>query len=463
MVVDAIEVERASEGRRLRRSVGRSTHAVWEPALRSDDPIDLLAEQAQTRIPELVPIRHGRMLASPFAYFRGAALAMASDLAGTPATGLEVQLCGDAHLSNFGIFGTPERRLVFDLNDFDETGRGPWEWDVKRLAASLEIAGRENGLRSRQRRAVVGRSVGSYREAMRAFASMSMLDVWYASLDIDALLPRFQASLDPKRTPSVWRAIAKARAHDSMQAFDKLCTSVDGVPRFASNPPLIVPIEELPEWGDPELALEDLRVRGRAYRESLPADRQHLLEGYRMTHLARKVVGVGSVGTDTWIALLLDQDHESPLLLQIKEAKPSVLERYTAPCPFSNQGRRVVIGQRLMQAASDVFLGWERRQPDAQGFDYYVRQLRDWKGSADVAGMTRAGLQLWGTMCGWTLARAHARSGDRVAIASYLGSSDVFDRAVTEFARAYADQNDRDYRQLEAAVADGRLEARTGI
>jgi uncharacterized protein (DUF2252 family) len=463
MVVDAVEVERASEGRHLRRSVARSSQAVWEPALRTADPIDLLAEQAQTRIPQLVPIRHGRMLVSPFAYFRGAALAMASDLAGTPTTGLQVQLCGDAHLSNFGIFGTPERRLVFDLNDFDETARGPWEWDVKRLAASLEIAGRENGLRRRQRRTVVGHSVRSYREAMRGFATMSMLDVWYANLDMDALLPRFQASLDPRRTPNVWRAIAKARAHDSMQAFDKLCTSVDGVPRIASHPPLIVPIEELSEQEGPEFGLEDLRERGRAYRESIPPDRQHLLEGYRMTHLARKVVGVGSVGTDTWIALLLDQDHESPLLLQIKEAKPSVLERYTAPSPFSNQGRRVVVGQRLMQAASDIFLGWERRRPDAPGLDYYVRQLRDWKGSADVPGMTRAGLQLWGTMCGWTLARAHARSGDRVAIASYLGRADVFDRAVAEFAGAYADQNERDYGRMQAAVADGRLPALAGI
>ncbi len=453
--------ERAARGRAARELAPRSRHGTWEAASDRADPVGLLEEQARTRIPELVPIRHGRMLVSAFAYFRGAALPMAADLASTPDSGLDVQLCGDAHLSNFGVFGSPERHLSFDVNDFDETARGPWEWDVKRLAASLEVAGRESGFASRERRRIVRRAVRSYRETMRDLAGRPMLDVWYARLDVDELLPRFRSLLDRRATPSVWHAVTKARAHDSHQAFEKLCTVEAGEPRIVSDPPLILPVEELFEELEPDQALEGIRALLERYRESLTPDRRRLVEQYRVADLARKVVGVGSVGTDAWILLLLDGLGE-PLFLQVKEAEASVLERFTRRSPFQNHGKRVVAGQRLMQEASDILLGWERFAWDGRPRDYYVRQLRDWKGSADVAGMTPAGMELWGRMCGWTLARGHARSGDRVAIAAYLGKGDVVDRAMAAFAAAYADQNERDHQALRTAVASGRLVARTG-
>jgi uncharacterized protein (DUF2252 family) len=404
------------------------------------------------------------MLASPFSYFRGAALPMAADLAGTPTSGITVQLCGDAHLSNFGFFGSPERHLVFDVNDFDETLPGPWEWDVKRLVASLEIAGRDNGYTTKQRAAITRRAVRSYRENIRSFANQSMLDVWYAHIDIDALLPEFQALLDPQRTPAVWRAVMKARAHDSMDAFTKLAEIVDGQPRIVHNPPLIVPVEHLLNGADLTSAMQFLQHLLRRYFDTLLPDRRFLIQQYEFVHFARKVVGVGSVGTEAWIALFLDHDQRSPLFLQIKEAQASVLELFTAPSEFPNHGQRVVAGQRLMQSASDIFLGWER-VPRERGIerDYYVRQLRDWKGSADVAGMTPAGMELWARMCGWTLARAHARSGDRVGIAAYLGKSDTFDNAVAAFAVAYADQNERDFATLQHAVDTGRLAAEVGM
>ncbi len=486
--------ERAALGKRARAQTPRSSHGEWTVAADRPDPIDLLSEQASERVPELVPIRHGRMLVSPFSYFRGAALPMVADLAGTPTSGLQAQLCGDAHLSNFGIFGSPERHLVFDVNDFDETAPGPWEWDVKRLAASLEVAGRENGLEEKQRRRIVRQAVRSYRESMREFADMSMLEVWYAHLDMDDLLPRFNSLLDPKRTPSVWRAIAKARAHDSHQAFEKLCHILDGEPRIVHDPPLIVAVETLqgraggagneePGGDAPhgnganresgtgdaidgdsgrEATARAIEEIVRAYTLTLEPDRRRLLEQYRFVHLARKVVGVGSVGTQAWILLLLD-GRGTPLLLQIKEASESVLETYTAKSQYDNHGQRVVAGQRLVQAVSDIFLGWERAGWSGVERDYYIRQLRDWKGSADVEGMTPEGMELWGRMCGWTLARGHARSGDRIAIASYLGKSDVFDRAIADFAVAYADQNEHDYRALREAVAAGRLTAETGL
>ncbi len=481
-------------GKRARTSAPRSSHGEWTPAADRSDPVDLLSEQASERVPELVPIRHGRMLVSPFSYFRGAALPMVADLAGTPASGLPAQLCGDAHLSNFGIFGSPERHLVFDVNDFDETAPGPWEWDVKRLAASLEVAGRENGLDEKQRRRIVRQAVRSYRESMREFAGMSMLEVWYAHLDMDDLLPRFNSLLDPKRTPSVWRAIAKARAHDSHQAFEKLCHILDGEPRIVHDPPLIVAVEALQGGvdgagdedpgdsaphgngangergredttdgdGGREATARAIEEIVHAYALTLEPDRRRLLEQYRFVHLARKVVGVGSVGTQAWILLLLD-GRGTPLLLQIKEAGQSVLKTYTAKSQYDNHGQRVVAGQRLVQAVSDIFLGWERAGWSGVERDYYIRQLRDWKGSADVEGMTPEGMELWGRMCGWTLARGHARSGDRIAIASYLGKSDVFDRAIADFAVAYAEQNERDYRALRDAVAAGRLTAETGL
>jgi uncharacterized protein (DUF2252 family) len=454
--------QRVARGRAARENVPRSSHGVWEPPANRDDPIELLEAQAETRLGELVPIRHGRMLVSPFSYFRGAALPMASDLAAMPSSGLTVQACGDAHLSNFGIFGSPERHLFFDVNDFDETAVGPWEWDLKRLAASLEVAGRENGFTKRERTGIVRRAVRSYRETMREFAGMPMLGVWYAHLDMDELLPRFRSLLNPRRTPSVWRAIAKARAHDSHQAFEKLCQVQAGEPRIISDPPLITPVEECVEGIDASVIEQNMSKIMSSYRRTLAPNRRHLLDHYRFAHLARKVVGVGSVGTDAWILLLLD-DHDAPLFLQIKQAEASVLERFTRKSKFANHGQRVVAGQRLMQAASDIFLGWERFDWGEDRRDYYIRQLRDWKGSADIQGMTAEGMELWGLMCGWTLARGHARSGDRVAIASYLGKGDAFDRAIADLAVAYAEQNERDYSALQDAVASGRLPAETGI
>jgi uncharacterized protein (DUF2252 family) len=455
--------ERIDAGKRARDRVAREDHAVWEPPADRRDPIELLEAQAQTRVPELVPIRHGRMLVSPFTYFRGAAFPMAADLAATLDSGLTVQLCGDAHLCNFGFFGSPERHLFFDVNDFDETARGPWEWDVKRLAASLEVAGRENGFTRKERRLIVTRTARAYRRSMHELAAMPMLGVWYSHLDIDELLPRFHALLDPRKTPSVWHAIAKARAHDSLQAFEKLCSVKDGEPRIVSDPPLIMPVEDIVIGVDPTIVLAALRSILGAYQRTLQPDRRHLLEQHRFVHLARKVVGVGSVGTNAWIALFLDRDSDAPLFLQIKEAEASVIEAFTAKSVYDNHGQRVVAGQQLMQAASDIFLGWERFGWDGVERDYYVRQLRDWKGSADIAGMTPTGMELWGRMCGWTLARAHAKSGDRLAITAYLGKSDAFERAITEFAVVYADQNARDYQALQEAVATGRLDARVGL
>jgi uncharacterized protein (DUF2252 family) len=455
--------ERAASGKAARAQVPLDSQAQWELAKDRSHPVDLLEEQAKTRIPELVPIRYGRMLVSPFSYFRGAALPMAADLSTTPVTGFTVQACGDAHLSNFGVFGSPERHLIFDVNDFDETAAGPWEWDVKRLAASLEIAGRDNGFETKERRATVRRTAQLYRETVRQFAAQPMLDVWYAHLDVAELLPRFQSLLDATKTPGIWRAITNARAHDSHQAFDKLCHMVDGEPRIVSDPPLIIPVEDLLGGVDPVEVSKWLNELVLSYQRTLEPDRRRLLERYQLVHVARKVVGVGSVGTAAWVGLLVERDHGTPLLLQIKEAEASVLERFTSRSEFANHGQRVVAGQRLMQAASDIFLGWERSVQEDNSRDYYIRQLRDWKGSADVKGMTPAGLDFWGRLCGWTLARAHARSGDRIAMASYLGKSDIFDRAIADFSVAYADQNERDYRDFQHAVAGGRLVAETGL
>ncbi len=438
----------------------RGEHGEWAISSTRPDPIALLEEQATTRVPELVPIRHGRMLVSPFTYFRGAALPMAADLATTPASGIDVQICADAHFMNFGTFGSPERHLFFDVNDFDETAVGPWEWDVKRLATSLEIAGREHDFLPVLRQTIVGASARSYREAMRHFAAQPMIEVWYARLDMDELLPRFRALLDPKRTPSIWKTVSRARAHDSHQAYEKLCVLLDGEPRISPDPPLIVPL-------DSRAATDLDRMFGQpsheriveSYRQTLPPDRQRLVEHYRVADVARKVVGVGSVGTECWIMLLLDRVDGAPLFLQVKQAEASVVERFTQPSTYENHGQRVVNGQRLMQAASDIFLGWDSFFWNGRNGDYYIRQLRDWKGSADAAGMTPAGMQLWGEMCGWTLARAHARSGDRIAIASYLGRADTFDRAICHFANAYADQNERDFRVMQDAVRSGRVAA----
>jgi uncharacterized protein (DUF2252 family) len=443
-------------GRSRRRAVPRSSHAELIPPP-DRDPIATLQGQALERVPELVPIRHQRMLVSPFTYFRGAAAAMAGDLAATPTSGLVVQLCGDAHLSNFGMFGSPERHLFFDVNDFDETLPGPFEWDVKRLAASIEVAGRDHGWNTKERRAAVLGAVSSYREAMGSFADRPSLDVWYAHLDVDELLPRFLRSLDRRKTPAVWKAVEKARAHDSMQAFSRLTQVVDAEPRIVADPPLIVPLTDILTGVDRDVIFEALRSTIFTYRRTLMWDRQHLLQQFRLVDIARKVVGVGSVGLQAWIALLADRHSDAPLFLQVKQAQASVLETYLPKSRFRNHGHRVVAGQRLMQAASDVFLGWEHVDLPGSTRDHYVRQLRDWKASVEVAGMTPEGMGLYAEMCGWTLARAHARSGDRVAIAAYLGNGDVFDRAIADFAAAYAHLNEGDHEAMRAAVKDGRL------
>jgi uncharacterized protein (DUF2252 family) len=445
--------------------VPRSSQAVIELP-ESRDPVGLLEEQAASRLPELVPIRYGRMLASPFAFYRGGALIMAADLVHTPDSGLRVQLCGDAHLANFGMFASPERNLVFDINDFDETAPGPWEWDVKRLATSFAIAGRENGFSDSERRSTVLATVRSYREAMAGFAVMPNLQVWYASLPAERALRDFSAGINPKRLKQTAADVAKARTRDSMQALGKLTRVVDGEPRIISDPPLLVPIDELlPDDAEREQLITEARSLVRRYRRTLETDRKHLLETFRFVDMARKVVGVGSVGTRDWIALFLGTDDHDPLFLQIKEAQRSVLEQFVGKSQYPNCGQRVVAGQRLMQATSDIFLGWDHIGAglDGQERDFYVRQLKDWKSSFSVEAARPPGVAAYGKVCGWTLARAHARSGDRIAISSYLGPGEVFDRAIAAFAETYADQNQRDFEALKHAVDSGRVTAVTGV
>ena len=460
------EAERAARGIEARAEVPRESHAGFDPPADRSDPIALLEEQAKSRVPELVPVRWGRMMVSPFTYYRGAALPMASDLAITPRSGLAVQACGDAHLSNFGLFGSAERRLVFDVNDFDETLPGPWEWDVKRLAASLEVAARGNGFTRKQRRKIVLAAVSSYRAAMRSFSGMTNLDVWYARADIDEVRAQFADQLKARQRKEVDEGLAKARTKDSMQAVEKLTHLVDGQPKIISDPPLIEPIDEL-TIGRPDRANLETQISGLIgkYQRTLETDRRYLLDQFEFADLARKVVGVGSVGTRCWIVLMLGRAQFDPLFLQVKEAEESVLSRFVGVSKFANQGQRVVAGQRLMQATSDIFLGWDRTPAglDGRARDFYVRQLRDWKFSIDIETMAPRGMRQYGAMCGWTLARAHARSGDRIAIATYLGASDVFDQAISEFARAYADQNERDFQALVAAVKSGRITAEEGL
>jgi uncharacterized protein (DUF2252 family) len=457
--------ERVARGKAARAEVPRSAHAQIEFP-QSRDPVALLEEQAISRVPELVPIRYGRMLTSPFAFYRGGALIMAADLARTPNSGLRAQLCGDAHLSNFGVFGSPERTLVFDINDFDETAPGPWEWDVKRLAASFVVGGRENGFSEAERRMVVLTTVRAYREAITAFAAMRNLELWYAQLSIARAVAEFTAGVAPKRLRKAQALIEKSRTKDSMHAFEKLTHLVDGEPRIISDPPLLVPIDELlPSDTDRAEFTDRIRTLLRSYRRTLETDRRHLLEQFRYVDLARKVVGVGSVGTRAWIALFLGIDGQDPLFLQVKEAQPSVLEQFVGKSEYSNCGQRVVAGQRLMQATSDIFLGWQHTSSglDDKERDFFVRQLKDWKGSFAFEAAVPPGAAAYGRACGWTLARAHARSGDRVAIASYLGGSDRFDRSMATFAELYAEQNERDYKALRDAVKAGRVDAKTGL
>ena len=463
VVQPTTEADGAAQGRAARAEAPRSSHSMLD-ASSDRDPVGLLEDQAASRVPELVPIHFGRMLASPFTFYRGAAVIMAHDLASTPRAGLSAQLCGDAHLSNFGGFASPDRTLVFSVNDFDETLPGPFEWDVKRLAASFEIAGRERGFSDAERRTAVLRGLRAYRKAMRNFARMNQLDVWYSRLDAEAITAQLQAEVSTRKAKAAEKDMAKARTKDSLKAFAKLTRIVDGKPRIVSEPPLIVPIRELVADAAGRDFEEKIRNLMQVYRRSLQYDRRILLEDYRYVDMARKVVGVGSVGTRDFVILLLGRNEGDPLFLQVKEAQASVLESHLGRSEFRNHGRRVVEGQRMMQAASDIFLGWvhDPGEGDGVALDYYIRQLWDWKTSVNLESLSPHGLELYGKACGWSLARAHARSGDRIAIAAYLGKSDVFDRAVADFAVAYADLNKRDHAALREAVDSGRIKADTG-
>jgi uncharacterized protein (DUF2252 family) len=498
--------EREAQGSQARDRTPPSAHVKWRPAADRPDPVGLLEEQNLTREPDLVPVRHGRMMVSPFTFYRGAAKIMAADLKDTPVAGLRAQLCGDAHLSNFGAFASPERRLLFDLNDFDETLPGPFEYDVKRMAASFMIAARNNAFSQADARAATLASVTAYREAMAEFARMRTMDIWYAHLDEEELrsgirntvnrtekvdksarkeeksdkkakAPKKVAKAD-KRAEKAGRqeeklaklaakraekTLDKAHTRDSLQALSKLGEQVDGRYRIVSQPPIVVPSRDLAAtFGlSPDEVIPTLRDQFRAYRATLQPDRRHVLERFEIIDMARKVVGVGSVGTRAFIVLLQGRDSGDPLFLQVKEATASVLEAYLPKSRYRQHGERVVQGQRMMQAASDIYLGWTKGLDVTRHF--YWRQLRDMKGSADVEAMTPFGLKYYARICGWTLARAHARSGDPVAIASYLGDSDAFDRSITDFSERYADQNEQDYNEFTTAVRSGRLQAVEGV
>jgi uncharacterized protein (DUF2252 family) len=479
--------ERKAAGQQAREQTAPSGHAKWQPAADRPDPVALLEAQNLTREPDLVPVRHGRMMVSPFTFYRGAAKIMAADLAGTPVAGLDVQLCGDAHLSNFGAFASPERRLMFDLNDFDETLPGPFEYDVKRMAASFTIAARNNGFSKADTRTATLASAAAYRESMAEFAQMPTMEIWYAHMDEDELMAavrgavtqtemgvrtakgkqaakaKEQAKLARTAQKRAEKSMAKAHTRDSLQALSRLGEIVDGKYRIVSQPPIVVPVRELAAtYGmSPDEVERAIRAQFRAYRATLQDDRRQLLERFEVVDMARKVVGVGSVGTRAFIVLLQGRDARDPLFLQVKEATASVLEDHLGKSRYKQHGERVVQGQRMMQAASDIYLGWTK------GVDvnrhYYWRQLRDMKGSALVELMTPVGLPVYARICGWTLARAHARSGDPVAIAEYLGTSEAFDKSITDFSQRYADQNEQDYQQFVKAVRSGRLDAAEGI
>ncbi|MEU6644591.1 DUF2252 domain-containing protein [Saccharomonospora sp. NPDC046836] len=486
--------DRKAKGLQARDQVPLSSHAQWNPAADHPDPVALLEGQDKTREPDLVPVRHGRMMVSPLSFYRGAATVMAADLAPTPVAGLEVQLCGDAHLLNFGLFASPERLLLFDVNDFDETLPGPFEYDVKRMAASFTVAGRNNGFAKADIRAATLASVRAYREAMADFAQMGAMDIWYARLDKDELMATIrrvvaETKKETKKAKKAKKAkenkaekkdekdeqlakkaerraekiAGKARRHDSLQALSKLGEQVDGGYRIVSQPPLVVPLRDLAgTYGlSADEAEHSIRDQFRAYSETLDDDRRHLLKQFEIIDAARKVVGVGSVGTRCFIVLLQGRDAADPLFLQVKEATKSVLEPYVGKSRYRQPGERVVQGQRMMQAASDVYLGWTKGV-DVRRY-FYWRQLRDMKGSVDIETLLPLGLTSYARMCGWTLARAHARSGDPVAIAEYLGGTDAFDKSITGFSQAYADQNERDHQEFVNAVKAGRLTAVEGV
>jgi len=459
-----ILAERAGVGRTRRAAVPRSAHADWQPAQDRPDPVDLLEEQAATRVPELVPIRYGRMLISPFTFYRGAAFLMASDLAGLPRTGLEAQLCGDAHLSNFGAFAAPDRRLVFSISDFDETLPGPFEWDVKRLVTSFAVAGRDRGFSTRQRRAINVAVSRSYREAIREMATMRTMDLWYARLQVDAIRTELVSKVSASQRKRFERNVAKARSKDSLKALKKLVRRVDGRPRLVADPPLIVPVEDLVPDLEAREVHSAMEALVRSYRRTLQGDHRRLLDRYRYVDAARKVVGVGSVGTRAWILLLMGRDDDDPLFLQAKEAQASVLEPFVGRSSYAHHGQRVVEGQRLMQAASDIMLGWvSAGGTDGVNRDFFVRQLWDGKGSAVLEVLEPSAMTAYAGLCGWTLARAHARSGDASGIAGYLGGGTVFDEAMSSFAEAYADQNEADHAALQRAVDSGRVKAEIGL
>ncbi len=455
--------EDAERGRAARAAVSRSSHGEWTPAATRPDPVATLHQQTASRLPELVPIRYGRMLVSPFIFFRGAAAVMAADLAETTSSGLVVQACGDAHIANFGGFAAPDRRLVFGPNDFDETLPGPWEWDLKRMAASIEIAGRDIDLPAQRRRRIVERAVCEYREGMREFAAESFLNAWYERLDADELTARFGTKLDADSHELFTRTFEKGRKKTSARAVRKLTEVVDGKLRFASAPPLLTPMNEMfPGSGAERDAFVGALLD--QYIASLHADRQHLVRSYELADMARKVVGVGSVGTRAWVILLVGRGGQDAVVLQAKEAQSSVLEQHLGQSEYPTHGERVVRGQRMMQAATDIFLSWQR-SPSLDGVerDYYVRQLWDWKASADLSRLSEDGLTTYTRACAWSLARSHARSGDRLAIAAYLGKNREFDRAMGNFASLYADQNERDYQRLRQAAAAGAIDVETGI
>jgi uncharacterized protein (DUF2252 family) len=454
------------DGKEARKLAPRSAQADWKPAADRVGPLEVLAEQDKTRVPELVPVRYGRMLASAFTFYRGAAGIMAADLAASPDSGLRVQLCGDAHLSNFGVFQAPDRRLVFDINDFDETLPGPFEWDVKRLAASVAIGGRYRGFSAAESEAAVLASVSTYRTAMAAFAAMGDLDVWYARLDVDQAVAQWQQEAKKTDRRRLAKNLEKARNKDSLRALKKLTETVDGHVKIADRPPLLVPIDRLAEREGREPAEISKLIEGllATYRDTLDDQAQVLAARYHYVDAAHKVVGVGSVGTRAWIALLFGRDEQDPLFLQMKEAGPSVLEPFAGPSQYDNHGHRVVAGQRLTQAASDVLLGWLKVTGiDGKQRDFYVRQLWDGKGSAEIELMSAPTMATYAGLCGWSLARAHARTGDRVAIAEYLGKSDKFDRAIAEFSEAYADQNEADYEVVAKARDAGELVVESGV
>ncbi len=477
--------ERKATGQAALERAPLSAHANWRPPEDRLDPVTVLEEQSKTREPDLVPVRYGRMMVSPMTFYRGTAKIMSADLNGTPVAGLNAQLCGDAHLSNFGVFASPERRLVFDLNDFDETLPGPFEYDVKRMAASFTIAARNNGFSKSDTRESTLASITAYREAMTDFAAMGTMDIRYAHLDehqfaaaVDSAVAVVKGAVTTKKpTKKQKKAVeeaknaarrarkagAKARTRSSLQALSKLGEVVDGRPRIASRPPIVVPARDLAQtYGmTPADVASVVRKQFRAYRATLQDDRRHLLEQFEIVDMARNVVGVGSVGTRAFIVLLQGRDAHDPLFLQVKEATASVLEAHLPRSRYRHHGQRVVQGQRMMQATSDIYLGWT--EGEQESYQYYWRQLRDMKGSANIEAMSPMVLSFYARTCGWTLARAHARSGDPIAIAEYLGRGDEFDKSIAGFSARYADQNERDYEQFVTSIRAGRVEAIEGV